>query len=95
VIDGPTRGRPWASDAARAQLRRVAAKASVLSRPGSRTGTARVELQHCRGILLGGGAPGFASASAGGVVCQQLGGVVVHDAARDLLGKVERVELAE
>ena len=29
VIDGPTRGRPWASDAARAQLRRVAAKAGV------------------------------------------------------------------
>jgi site-specific recombinase XerC len=29
VIDGPTRGRPWASDAARAQLRRAAAKASV------------------------------------------------------------------
>jgi integrase len=26
VIDGPTRGRPWASDAARAQLRRVAAR---------------------------------------------------------------------
>jgi hypothetical protein len=29
VIDGPTRGRPWASDSARAQLRRVAAKAGV------------------------------------------------------------------
>jgi site-specific recombinase XerD len=29
VIDGPTRGRLWASDAARAQLRRVAAKAGV------------------------------------------------------------------
>ena len=32
VIDGPTRGRPWASDAARAQLRRVAAKAGVRRR---------------------------------------------------------------
>jgi integrase len=36
VVDGPTRGRPWASDAARAQLRRVAAKAGVRAavRPG-------------------------------------------------------------
>jgi site-specific recombinase XerD len=32
VIDGPTRGRPWASDAARAQLRRVAARAGVRRR---------------------------------------------------------------
>jgi Phage integrase family len=32
VIDGPTRGRPWASDSARAQLRRVAAKAGVRRR---------------------------------------------------------------
>jgi integrase len=32
VIDGPTRGRPWASDAARAQLRRVAAAAGVRRR---------------------------------------------------------------
>jgi hypothetical protein len=32
VIDGPTRGRPWASDAARAQLRRVASKAGVRRR---------------------------------------------------------------
>jgi hypothetical protein len=36
-----------------------------------------------------------ASATAGGVVCQQLGGVVVHDVARDLLGKLERVELGQ
>jgi integrase len=32
VIDGPTRGRPWASDAARAQLRRVAATTGVRRR---------------------------------------------------------------
>src|SRR5919107_4706215 len=32
VIDGPTRGRPWASDAARAQLGRVAARAGVRRR---------------------------------------------------------------
>jgi integrase len=32
VIGGPTRGRPWASDSARAQLRRVAAKAGVRRR---------------------------------------------------------------
>ena len=32
VIDGPTRGRPWASDAARAQLRRIAARAGVRRR---------------------------------------------------------------
>ncbi|HEY6779111.1 MAG TPA: site-specific integrase [Thermoleophilaceae bacterium] len=32
VIEGPTRGRSWASDAARAQLRRVAAKAGVRRR---------------------------------------------------------------
>ena len=32
VIDGPTRGRPRASDSARAQLRRVAAKAGVRRR---------------------------------------------------------------
>jgi integrase len=32
VLDGPTRGRPWASDAARAQLRRVASKAGVRRR---------------------------------------------------------------
>jgi integrase len=32
VVDGPTPGRPWASDAARAQLRRVAAKAGVRRR---------------------------------------------------------------
>jgi site-specific recombinase XerC len=32
VITGPTRGRPWASDAARAQLRRVASKAGVRRR---------------------------------------------------------------
>jgi integrase len=32
VIDGPTRGRPWASDSARAQLRRVATKSGVRRR---------------------------------------------------------------
>ncbi len=32
VIEGATRGRPWASDAARAQLRRVASKAGVRRR---------------------------------------------------------------
>jgi integrase len=32
LIDGPTRGRPWASDAARAKLRRVASKAAVRQR---------------------------------------------------------------
>jgi site-specific recombinase XerD len=32
VIDGRTRGRPWASDSARALLRRVAAKAGVRRR---------------------------------------------------------------
>jgi hypothetical protein len=32
MIDGPTHGRPWASDAARAQLRRVASKAGVRRR---------------------------------------------------------------
>jgi integrase len=32
VIDGPTRGRPWADDAARARLRRVASKAGVRRR---------------------------------------------------------------
>jgi integrase len=32
VIDRPTRGRPWASDAARAELRRIASKAGVRRR---------------------------------------------------------------
>jgi site-specific recombinase XerD len=32
VIEGPTRGRPWASDAARAELRRVASRAGVRRR---------------------------------------------------------------
>ena len=32
VVDGPTRGGPWASDAARSLLRRVAAKAGVRRR---------------------------------------------------------------
>ncbi len=32
VIDGPTRGRPWTPAAARAQLRRLAAKAGVRRR---------------------------------------------------------------
>jgi hypothetical protein len=51
--------------------------------------------QRAGGILLGRRGAWVASATAGSVVCQQLGGVVVHDAARDLLGKLERVELAE
>ena len=40
------------------------------------------------------GAPSVSS-TAGGLVCQQLGGVVVHYAARDLLGQAQRVELGE
>jgi hypothetical protein len=32
AIDGPTRGRPWATDAGRAELRRDAAKAGVRRR---------------------------------------------------------------
>jgi integrase len=48
VIDGPTRGRPWASDAARAQLRRVAAKAGVRRRfaPHQLRHAHAVELAH-------------------------------------------------
>jgi site-specific recombinase XerD len=48
VIDGPTRGRPWASDAARTQLRRVAAKAGVRRRfaPHQLRHAHAVELAH-------------------------------------------------
>jgi site-specific recombinase XerD len=48
VLDGPTRGRPWASDAARAQLRRVAAKAGVRRRfaPHQLRHAHAVELAH-------------------------------------------------
>jgi site-specific recombinase XerD len=48
VIDGPTRGRPWASDAARAQLRRVASKAGVRRRfaPHQLRHAHAVELAH-------------------------------------------------
>jgi integrase len=48
VIDGPTRGRRWASDAARAQLRRVASKAGVRRRfaPHQLRHAHAVELAH-------------------------------------------------
>jgi site-specific recombinase XerD len=48
VVDGPTRGRHWASDAARAQLRRVAAKAGVRRRfaPHQLRHAHAVELAH-------------------------------------------------
>jgi site-specific recombinase XerD len=46
VIDGPTRGRPWASDAARAQLRRVAAAAGVRRR------FAPPQLRHAHAVEL-------------------------------------------
>jgi site-specific recombinase XerD len=48
VIDGPTRARPWASDAARAQLRRVAAQARVRRRfaPHQLRHAHAVELAH-------------------------------------------------
>jgi site-specific recombinase XerD len=48
VIDGPTRGRPWSSDAARAQLRRVAAEARVRRRfaPHQLRHAHAVELAH-------------------------------------------------
>jgi site-specific recombinase XerD len=48
VIEGPTRGRPWASDAARAQLRRVASKAGVRRRfaPHQLRHADAVELAH-------------------------------------------------
>jgi site-specific recombinase XerD len=48
VIDGRTRGRPWASDAARARLRRVAAKAGVRRRfaPHQLRHAHAVELAH-------------------------------------------------
>jgi site-specific recombinase XerD len=48
VIDGPTRGRRWASDSARAQLRRLAAKASVRRRfaPHQLRHAHAVELAH-------------------------------------------------
>jgi site-specific recombinase XerD len=48
VVDGRTRGRPWASDSARAQLRRVAAKAGVRRRfaPHQLRHAHAVELAH-------------------------------------------------
>jgi hypothetical protein len=48
VIDGPTRGRPWASDPARAQLRRDASKAGVRRRfaPHQLRHAHAVELAH-------------------------------------------------
>jgi site-specific recombinase XerD len=48
VIDGRTRGRPWAADAARARLRRVAAKAGVRRRfaPHQLRHAHTVELAH-------------------------------------------------
>jgi site-specific recombinase XerD len=46
VIDGRTRGRPWASDSARARLRRVAAKAGVRRR------FAPHQLRHAHAIEL-------------------------------------------
>jgi pimeloyl-ACP methyl ester carboxylesterase len=48
VVEGRTRGRPWASDAARAQLRRVAAKAGVRRRfaPHQLRHAHAVELAH-------------------------------------------------
>jgi Phage integrase family len=46
VIDGPTRGRPWASDSARAQLRCVAAKAGVRRRFASH------QLRHAHAVEL-------------------------------------------
>ena len=48
IIDGPTRGRPWASDAARAQLQRVASKAGVRRRfaPHQLRHAHAVELAH-------------------------------------------------
>jgi site-specific recombinase XerD len=48
VVEGRTRGRRWASDSARAQLRRVAAKAGVRRRfaPHQLRHTHAVELAH-------------------------------------------------
>jgi site-specific recombinase XerD len=46
VVEGRTRGRPWASDAARAQLRRVASKARVRRR------FAPHQLRHANAIEL-------------------------------------------
>jgi site-specific recombinase XerD len=46
VIDGPTCGRPWSSDAARALLRRVAAKAGVRRR------LAPHQLRHAHAVEL-------------------------------------------
>jgi integrase len=48
VVDGPTCGRPWASDAARAQLRRIASKAGVRRRfaPHQLRHAHAVELAH-------------------------------------------------
>jgi site-specific recombinase XerD len=48
IIDGPTRGRPWAADAARSQLRRLAAAAGVRRRfaPHQLRHAHAVELAH-------------------------------------------------
>jgi site-specific recombinase XerD len=46
VVEGRTRGRPWASDTARAQLRRVASKAGVRRR------FAPHQLRHAHAIEL-------------------------------------------
>jgi site-specific recombinase XerD len=48
VVEGRTRGRPWAADAARAQLRRVAARAGVRQRfaPHQLRHAHAVELAH-------------------------------------------------
>ena len=48
VIDGPTRGRPWASDSARAQLRRVAAKAPKPEAPPRRPAAPRGAAPLCQ-----------------------------------------------
>jgi site-specific recombinase XerC len=48
VVDGPTRGRPWSADAARSQLRRLAAQAGVRRRfaPHQLRHAHAVELAH-------------------------------------------------
>jgi site-specific recombinase XerD len=53
VVEGRTRGRPWASDAARAQLRRVASKAGVRRRfaPHQLRHAHAIELAH-EGVAL-------------------------------------------
>lgn len=53
VVEGPTHGRAWSSDAARAQLRRLAAKAGVRRRfaPHQLRPAHAVELAH-EGVAL-------------------------------------------